>query len=126
MSAWPQYTFVMVAVTAGLSFIAVMTWISARRRERDAYYRTETIKKIAESGTPAAALEYVRETERIEVNRIRAGLTLGSVVLVSVGVGLGIFLWAIDPEERVYAVGGIPLLMGVALFIYSQFMARPD
>jgi len=60
------------------------------------------------------------------VNRIRAGLTLGSVVLVSVGVGLGIFLWAIDPEERVYAVGGIPLLMGVALFIYSQFMARPD
>jgi len=60
MSAWPQYTFVMVAVTAGLSFIAVMTWISARRRERDAYYRTETIKKIAESGTPAAALEYVR------------------------------------------------------------------
>jgi hypothetical protein len=45
----------------------VATWASERRKEREAYYRSETIKKVAElQGTGSqSALEVLREEERI-------------------------------------------------------------
>jgi len=124
MNAWPQYFFGSVVVTGVLSFIAVMTWIGARRRERYTFYRTETIKKIAESGTPSAVVDYLRESERITGKRTRAGLKLGGLVVSSAGLGLIVFLWAIYPGERLYTMGGIPLLVGIAMLVYAQFLAE--
>ena len=34
------------------SFLGVSAWVNARRREREAYYRSEAIKKIAEMREP--------------------------------------------------------------------------
>ena len=38
-----------VGSIALFSFLAVASWSDARRKEREAYYRSETLKKIAES-----------------------------------------------------------------------------
>ena len=38
-----------VGSIALFSFLAVTTWSEARRKEREAYYTSETLKKIAES-----------------------------------------------------------------------------
>jgi hypothetical protein len=41
-----------VAAIAFFSFLGVNAWVNARRREREAYYRSEAIKKIAEMREP--------------------------------------------------------------------------
>src|SRR5688572_24800649 len=97
-----------VVATASLSLVAVIVWVGARTKEREAYYRSETLKKIAESGTSTAALEYLRETDRINARRIRGGLRLGGLVTMSVGIGLMVLLRALMPGNAVYIVGLIP------------------
>lgn len=55
---------VIVAIAAAwCSAYAVGAWSDARRREREAYYRAETIKKVAEmeGATPEPVLDLLRE-----------------------------------------------------------------
>ena len=46
------------------TFLSVAAWTSARRKEREAYYKSEAIKKIAEmqGATPEPVLQILRET----------------------------------------------------------------
>jgi len=114
---WPM---MVVITTASLSFVAVIVWIALRTRERELHYRNETIKKIAESGTSTAAIDYVRETDRLAAQHRRGGLRLGGLISIAVAIGLMVFLRAI--AGSVYLVGLIPLLVGVVLFSYAQLM----
>jgi uncharacterized protein DUF6249 len=111
-----------VAITASLSLVAVIVWLAFRGKEREQYYRTETLKKIAESGTSTAAVEYLRETDRITLRRTRGGLKLGGLITMSVGIGLMIFLRVLIEGSGVYMVGLIPLLVGLSLFGFAQLM----
>ena len=54
-----------VGSIALFSFLAVATWADARRKEREAYYKSETLKKIAESSGEGAraAIELMREQQ---------------------------------------------------------------
>jgi hypothetical protein len=53
-----------IAAIALFTFLSVAAWTSARRREREAYYKGEAIKKIAEmqGATPEPVLQMLRET----------------------------------------------------------------
>jgi hypothetical protein len=80
------FLFLSVATVAFFSFIAVAVWSAQRRRERQAYYNSETAKKIAESqeaGT-TAAIEYIRESERNAARHRREGHKLGGLITVAV------------------------------------------
>jgi hypothetical protein len=112
--------FLPVTMLAVFAFTSVATWADARRREREAFYRSETIKKVAEStgGGASAALEIMREQERSERRRHREGLKLGGLITAAVGIGLMIFLRAVERVEPVYLAGLIPLLVGGALLGY--------
>jgi Flp pilus assembly protein TadB len=94
------------------------------RREREAYYRSETLKKVAEmEGTGASTvLEFLREEERNEDRRRREGVKLGGLLTATVGVGLLVVLHAMVPGP-VYIVGLIPALIGVALLVYAYVLA---
>jgi hypothetical protein len=51
----PFALFLCISVVAGCSVGSVSVWATERRREREAYYRSEVLKKIAEaqsSGQP--------------------------------------------------------------------------
>ena len=39
------YLFLSVGAVGMFSFIAVASWADARRKEREAYYKSETLKK---------------------------------------------------------------------------------
>ena len=110
------------------SFIAVVAWSDARHLEREAYYKSETLKKIADSPGDGGktALKLMREEERIKRGRILEGQKLGGVVMVGFGVGILIFLKALVEEAPVYLVGMIPLLIGVALLEYAYAMAPKE
>lgn len=128
---WVPVVAILVPIVGSIalfSFLAVASWSEARRKEREAYYRAETLKKIAESSGEGAksALELLREQERNAIRRRLEGMKLGGLITAAVGIGLVVFLRGVAREESAYLVGLIPLLIGVALLIYSFMLAPKD
>lgn len=123
-----MFLFLSVGAVALFSFIAVAAYSDNRRKEREAYYRSETAKKLAElQGTGASsALEFLREEDRIRSRRRREGQRLGGLIMVGVGVGLIALLKAIEKEEAVYLSGLIPLFIGFAMLLYSYMLAPKE
>ena len=115
-----------VGSIALFSFLAVASWSEARRKEREAYYRNETLKKIAESSGEGAksAMELLREQEKNAVKRRLEGMKLGGLITAAVGIGVMVLLRGIANDEGpVYLVGLIPLLIGLALLVYAFALA---
>lgn len=108
-------------------FLPITTWLESRRKEREAFYQAETIRRVAEaSGDGAkATVELLREQSRQEQARKREGMKIGGLVNIGVGVGLVIFLHALVHDAPVYLCGLIPGLIGVALLSYVYFLAAP-
>src|SRR5215813_2446774 len=117
-----------VGSIALFSFLAVASWSDARRREREAYYASETMKKIAETSGEGArsALELLREQERGAIRRRGEGRKQGGLITAAVGAGVMIFLHAIGRDEPAYLAGVIPLLVGVALLVYAYGLAPKE
>jgi hypothetical protein len=107
------------------SFLSVAAWSDARRREREAYYRNETLKKIAESSGEGAkaAIELLREQNNNVTRRRVEGMKLGGLITAVVGIGVMVFLHALVHDEPVYLAGLIPLLIGLALLLYTFVLA---
>lgn len=110
-------------------FIPTVTWIEARRKEREAFYKAETFRRITESSTEGAkmAIELLREESRMERMKLRQGILLGGMISIGAGVGLVVFLVMLHGHEEggKNLVGLIPALIGVAMVIYAYLMAPP-
>ncbi|MGA3211683.1 MAG: hypothetical protein ABSD20_10275 [Terriglobales bacterium] len=124
------FLFLSVGAVALFSFVAIASWSDARRREREAYYKSEVLKKIAEtSGSGAnSALELIREQEKIAIRRRREGMKLGGLITAAVGIGL-MFLFnakAHPYDPGVPFIGMIPLLVGAALLVYVYALAPKE
>jgi hypothetical protein len=117
-----------VGSIALFSFLGVASWSEARRKEREAYYTAETLKKISESSGEGAksAVEYLQEQNRNARQRRLEGIKLGGLITAAVGIGLMFLLHGLEREEPVYLVGLIPLLIGVALLVYAFTLAPRD
>ena len=127
MAAGGLFLFLSVLMICVFSFVSVAGWTEARRKEREAYYKAESLRRIAETPSDGAkyVLEIMREEERIRQDRERAqefkkveGMKIGGVVTIAVGVALMFFLHSVGGDQRssAYMVGLIPALVGVALF----------
>jgi multisubunit Na+/H+ antiporter MnhG subunit len=116
-----------VAILSVFTFTTFAVWFGTRQREREAFYRAETLRRITEtSGEGArAAIELLREEERMKRIKAREGLKTGGVVNLGVGVGLVIFLRAVLGNGGVYLCGLIPFFIGLSLLIYVLFLASP-
>ena len=117
-----------VGSIALFSFLGVASWSDARRREREAYYTGEALKKIAENSGEGAksAVEYLREQNRNIAARRMEGLKLGGLITAAVGIGVFALLRGLVHDEPVYLVGVIPLLIGVALLVYAFVLAPKE
>jgi len=114
-----------VGSIALFSFLAVAAWSDARRKEREAYYRSETLKKIAESSGEGAkaAIELMREQNRSVTKRRLEGLKLSGLITAVVGIGLMALLHGMEHDQPVYLAGLSPLLIGLALLAYPLLLA---
>jgi NADH:ubiquinone oxidoreductase subunit 3 (subunit A) len=120
----PIFLFLTVASFALFSFLAVATWSDNRRRERESYYRNETVKKISETGAGASvALELVREQERQAALRRREGFKVSGLIIFAAGLGFTIFLATMAQDHRAFTIGLIPTFVGVALLAYTYSLA---
>jgi hypothetical protein len=122
------FVFLAVGAVALFSMISIAVWSGARQKEREAYYKNDMLKKLAEAQGPGAnsALELLREEARIVTVRTRWGLQIGGLVTVAVGLGLLIFLRVLVGPNGVWLCGLIPLFVGVALYASSRFVKAAE
>jgi hypothetical protein len=115
------------AVSLFVVFIPLTSWIDSRRKEREAFYKAETIRRLAEaSGEGAkAAIELLREDDRLKRLKTLEGMKIGGVITLAVGIALVIFLRSLIGNEPVYLCGLVPGFIGVAMLVYVFFMAAP-
>lgn len=117
------FFFLAIGSIALFTFLSVATWAGTRQQEREAYYKADMMKKIAEvGGERNPALEYLREQERISMAKQVGGFRLGGLICIAVGIGLMALLYALVPVHGVYLSGLIPLLVGVALLVYGYWL----
>jgi hypothetical protein len=116
-----------VAIVATFTFVTVIHWVDSQRKEREAFYRAETIRRVTEaSGEGAkAAVELMRENERLKRAKAREGLKIGGLINLCVGVGVMIFLHELLAGTAIYLSGVIPALIGVAMLAYVFLLAAP-
>ena len=114
-----------VGTIATFGFLGVAAWANARRRERESYYRSEVLKKLAESGHDgsSAALEMFREQQRTTVRNRLESQRLGGLILAAVGLGLMALLKGVASHPGAWLSGLIPTLVGAVLLIYSYVLA---
>ena len=116
-----------VAIVATFTFVSVVHWIDSQRKERDAFYKAETIRRVTEaSGEGAkAALELMRTDERLKRLKGREALKITGLINLSVGVGVMIFLHELLAGTAIYLCGLIPALIGLGFLVYVFFLASP-
>jgi len=116
-----------VTMVAVFTMVSIAVWTRHRKEEREAFYKGETLRKIAESSGEGAraTIELLNREERAKAIIARESIKLGGLICLGVGVALMIFLWALVPKHGVYLCGLIPGLIGVAMLVYVFFLAAP-
>lgn len=113
-----------VIMIAIFSFVTVAAWAEQRRREREAFYRSEVLKKLAESTGEQArqVIEMMREQERNQERQRREGGRLAGVITTGVGLATSV-MFAVLVPGGVWGIGLIPLGVGLALLLYNYGLA---
>ena len=113
------FGFLAVGAVSVFTMVSVASWSEARRKEREAYYKNDMLKKLADTPGPGAnaALELMRAEAQIGAARTRQGLRIGGMITTAAGIGVLVFLRALlGGQQGVYLCGLIPLFVGLALY----------
>jgi hypothetical protein len=122
-----MWAFLSVAAVALFGiFIPVATWIENRRKEREAFYKSETIRRVAEASTDGAkaTVDLLREQNRLGLIKTREALKIAGVINIGVGIGLVIFLRVLV-GLNIALCGLIPGFIGVGMLVYVYVLAEP-
>ena len=108
-------------------FLPASHWVEARRKEREAFYKAETIRRVSESSAEGAkqAVELLREQSLQERRRRKESVKIGGLVNLGVGLALIFFLRSLMGPNSPYLCGLIPAAIGVAMLVYIFFLAAP-
>ena len=130
------FLFLSVLMISIFSFVSIAVWSEARRKEREAYYKAESLRRVAEMPGEGAkyVIEVMKEEERIRQaqqfsNEMKKGEGMKIAGLVNIAVGPGLFcmIYFTSAAKGAAFVGLIPTLVGVALLVYALVLApRPS
>jgi hypothetical protein len=127
MAGFGLWMFLSISTVAlFVVFIPLVHWIDSQRKEREAFYKAETFRRIAESTAEGgkAAVELLREQERVSRVKSREGLKAGGLINIGVGIALIIFLRALV-GPTIALCGLFPGLIGVGMLLYVYVLASP-
>jgi hypothetical protein len=115
-----------ISIVAVFGWLAVHEWVESRRKEREEFYRSETMRRFSESNQPDMLTRFLAEEKaaRHELRvQQRETLRLAGLVTMMAGIGVGVMVAGIAPQERYYLFGLLPVLVGMALLIYVYLLA---
>jgi len=103
------------------TFLGVASWADARRREREAFFRHELLKKLSEnpSGEAQRVLDLLRQEQIDQQERVRNRIRLAGFITAGAGLGIVVLLAQLV-SGGVWAVGVIPALVGLALVLHAS------
>jgi hypothetical protein len=107
------------------AFVSVVIWTEARRKEREALYRAELLKKLAETPGPGAdaVLASLREEDQRRHGRRREFVTLGGLLCLALGLAV---LMAVgmshSHDNSGYVLAFVPMFLGVALIGHARLV----
>lgn len=120
----------MVCTIATFLFLAFVIKEKSRASEREAFHRNEVMQKIAASPDGASTvIEFLREERGLSEKKRQQKLRLNGLITAAVGLGLMIYLFArhySDHDAYEHLIGVIPFLIGVAILIYSYWLAPKE
>ena len=128
---FPFFLFLSVIVVLISSFTTVSLWSNAKRAEREAFYKSEMVRRFLElqPGSSDGALQILREENLYQHRRRSDRSRLMGLVTGGTGLGLLIFLLAMlrtVTTQPVYLVALIPMFIGAALVLYSYFIRTTE
>ena len=110
-------------------FIPLVTFMENRRKEREAFYKAETLRRLTESSSEGAkaALVMMQTEDRQQRLKRREGMKAGGLINIGVGVSLVIFQRFMlgTGDGSPWLCGLIPGFIGVAMLVYVFFLAAP-
>jgi len=121
------WLFLSVAsVSMFVVFIPMIVYLGTRQKEREAFYKAETIRRVAEASSDGAkaTIDLLREENRMTLIKMREGLKIGGVITLGVGIGLIAFLVPLA-GKTVALCGLIPGFIGLAMLVYVYLLAAP-
>jgi len=125
-----QFIFLAAGAIALFSFLSVGAWAGNRTAERIAIERLALYRKLAESPTSAIelVLAHLREEEARQESKdrerarwSRRETRQGGAILLAVGIGLCVFLQYVAPNQGVWTLGILVILIGVVIFGFTFF-----
>ncbi len=108
------------------AFLSVVGWAQQKRREREAFYRHEVLKKLVEQGGTGGqqVFEMMRKEAELQDRRRREARILGGLITAVIGASLMILLSILVPVAGVWAVGLIPLSVGAVILLFALFTPK--
>jgi len=132
-----------VIVIGVFTFLSIAAWANARKREREAFYRSELRKQLIEKWGGDSPEHLVKllgdDAKSAELRQLldlggegkeqsprsrRDGMLLAGLITTAVGVGMLIFLKTLPNAAEAANIGIIPLIVGVAVLIYAMIIGR--
>jgi ferric-dicitrate binding protein FerR (iron transport regulator) len=120
MNSLAVFSYLSVATVAALAMVSIKVWSDNRRREPEAFYRYETLRKLADVQGAGAqqVLEVMHAQQRVASRQMK----LGGLAACGAGAGLLAMFWSLDRLQ----VGFVPLFIGMALLLYAYGLAPKD
>lgn len=120
---------VMIPVVGSIvffAFLSVVGWAQQKRREREAFYRHEVLKKLVEQGGAGGqqVFEMMRKEAELQDRRRREARILGGLITAVIGASVIILLSILVPVAGVWAVGLIPLSVGAVILLFALFTPK--
>jgi hypothetical protein len=126
-SSFGLWAFLSVGAVALFGvFLPFTTYLESRRKEREAFYKAETLRRVSEASGEGArvSIEYLREQNRLVRIQTIEGLKIGGVIMVGAGIGVVALLWFLA-GHNVAVCGLVPFFIGLAMLAYVYFLAAP-
>ena len=125
MNSLVDLAAVMIPVVGSVvffAFLSVVGWAQQKRREREAFYRHEVLKKLIEQGGAAGGqqvLEVMRREVELRDRQRREARILGGLITAVLGASLMVLLSTLVPGGGVWTAGLIPFSVGAVILLFA-------
>jgi len=139
-----QMTIPAIIMIGLFTFLSIAAYADARKKEREAFYRTEIRKKLIEQWGPDKAAQVIEllkadsgdsdlkqlldlagDDRPASPRERREHLILAGLITAGVGGGLLLGLRFV-PLDGVWMVGFIPLMVGVAILVHAALFVKSE